>query len=320
MLLRAIINRMIKKTAFVFPGQGSQSVGMLENIALQHPIIQETFKEASEVLDYDLWALSAQGPVEKLNQTEYTQPALLTAGVAMWRLIRALRGQTPIAFLAGHSLGEYTALVCSEALSFEDAVRLVALRGRLMQEAVKGGEGAMAAILGLDNDAVRTICEETTTTTEIVAPANYNTIGQVVISGHKTAVLHAIERAKTAGAKRALLLPVSVAAHCVLMKPAAVHLQATLAEIPFKLPRIPVIHNVDVAVHESVDEIRQILVEQLYKPVRWVETIQLMALKGVETIYECGPGAVLSGLNKRIDTTLVTESLSLSLSKSKGES
>ena len=310
---------MMQKTAFVFPGQGSQSVGMLENIALQHPIIQETFKEASEVLGYDLWALSAKGPVEKLNQTEYTQPALLTAGVAMWRLVQILRGQAFISFLAGHSLGEYTALVCSEALSFGDAVRLVALRGRLMQEAVKEGEGAMAAILGLENDAVRVICEKMTTTTETVAPANYNTIGQVVISGHKTAVLGAIERAKTAGAKRALLLPVSVPAHCLLMKPATVRLQEALAEIPFKLPRIPVIHNVDVAVHGSIDEIRQVLVEQLYEPVRWVETIQLMASKGVKTVYECGPGAVLSGLNKRIDTTLITESLSLSLSKSKGE-
>jgi [acyl-carrier-protein] S-malonyltransferase len=309
---------MMQKTAFVFPGQGSQSVGMLENIALQHPIIQETFQEASKVLSYDLWALSAYGPVEKLNQTEYTQPALLTAGVALWRLVQA-RGQTPIAFLAGHSLGEYTALVCSEALTFANAVRLVALRGRLMQEAVKEGEGAMAAILGLENDAVRIICEETTTTNEIVAPANYNTIGQVVISGHKNAVLAAIERAKAVGAKRALLLPVSVPAHCILMKPAVVHLQEALAEIPFKLPRIPVIHNVDAAVHESVDGIRQVLVEQLCEPVRWVEIIQLMALKGVKTVYECGPGAVLSGLNKRIDTTLAVESLSLSLSKSNGE-
>ncbi|HXH55419.1 MAG TPA: ACP S-malonyltransferase [Gammaproteobacteria bacterium] len=309
----------MQETAFVFPGQGSQSVGMLENIALQHPIIPETFKEASQVLGYDLWALSTQGPAEKLNQTEYTQPALLTAGVAMWRLARALRAHTPIAFLAGHSLGEYTALVCSEALELTDAIRLVALRGRLMQEAVQEGEGAMAAILGLENDAVRAICEEATTTTEIVAPANYNTIGQVVISGHKPAVLRAMERAKAAGAKRALPLPVSVPAHCVLMKPAAVRLQEALAEIPFKLPRIPVIHNVDVSVHESIDEIRQVLVEQLCEPVRWVETIQLMALKGVKTIYECGPGAVLSGLNKRIDATLAVESLSLFLSKSNGE-
>jgi [acyl-carrier-protein] S-malonyltransferase len=190
----------------------------------------------------------------------------------------------------------------------------------LMQEAVKEGEGAMAAILGLENDAVRTICAEITTDTtsttsgNIVAPANYNTIGQVVISGHKTAVLRAMTRAKDAGAKRALLLPVSVPSHCVLMKPAAVHLRKALADIPFKLPRIPVIHNVDVSVHSSVDEIREVLVEQLCAPVRWVETIQLMALKGVKTVYECGPGTVLSGLNKRIDATLQYESLSLSLS------
>lgn len=302
----------MQKTAFVFPGQGSQAVGMLQNIAAQQPIIQETFQEASEVLGYDLWALCAKGPVEKLNQTEYTQPALLTAGVALWRL--AEKKVAAPAFLAGHSLGEYTALVCSEALSLKAAVGLVALRGRLMQEAVKEGEGAMAAILGLEDDAVNAICEETTTAADIVAAANYNTIGQVVISGHKTAVLRAIERAKTLGAKRALLLPVSVPAHCVLMKPAAVHLRKALAEIPFKLPRIPVIHNVDVALHSSVDEIREVLVEQLFTPVRWVETVQWMALKGVKAVYECGPGAVLSGLNKRIDATLQTESLSLSLS------
>lgn len=303
----------MQKTAFVFPGQGSQSVGMLQNIASQHAIIQETFKEASLALGYDLWALCAQGPAEKLNQTEYTQPALLTAGVALWRLIRGQTPHAPIAFLAGHSLGEYTALVCSEALSLSDAVSLVALRGRLMQEAVKEGEGAMAAILSLENNQVQAVCEEASTETEIVVAANYNTIGQVVISGHKAAVLRAIDDAKTKGAKRALLLPVSVPAHCVLMKPAALHLRKALAAVAFQLPHIPVIHNVDVTVHSSVDEIREILVEQLYKPVRWVETIQSMASKGVNTIYECGPGAVLSGLNKRIDATLTVESLSLSL-------
>jgi [acyl-carrier-protein] S-malonyltransferase len=305
---------MIQKTAFVFPGQGSQSVGMLQNIALLHPIIQETFKEASEALGYDLWALTRNGPAEQLNQTEYTQPALLAAGVAMWRLVR---GQTPTMiphFLAGHSLGEYTALVCAESLTLVDAVRLVALRGKVMQEAVKPGEGAMAAILGLEDDAVRMICEKIKTPTEIVAAANYNTPGQVVISGHATAVLTAIEHAKADGAKRALLLPVSVPSHCVLMKAAAVKLREAMVEIPFKLPRIPVIHNVDVSVHTSVDGIRQVLVEQLYQPVRWVETIQWMALKGVKAIYECGPGSVLSGLNKRIDATLQCESLSVSLS------
>ncbi len=303
----------MQKTAFVFPGQGSQSVGMLQNIASQHAIIQKTFKEASSALGYDLWALCAQGPAEKLNKTEYTQPALLTAGVALWRLVR---GETPhesIAFLAGHSLGEYTALVCSEALTLSDAVSLVALRGQLMQEAVKEGEGAMAAILSLENDRVQSVCEEASTDTEIVVVANDNTIGQVVISGHKAAVLRAIEYAKAKGAKRALLLPVSVPAHCVLMKPAALHLRKALFAVAFQLPRIPVIHNVDVAVHSSVDEIREILVEQLYKPVRWVETIQSMVSQGVNTIYECGPGAVLSGLNKRIDAALTVESLSLSL-------
>ncbi len=307
----------MQKTAFVFPGQGSQAVGMLANIAAQHPIIQETFKEASVALGYDLWALCSNGPAEKLNQTEYTQPALLTAGVAMWRFVKGLENNTVNtlpAFLAGHSLGEYTALVCAEALTLRDAVSLVALRGRLMQAAVKEGEGAIAAILGLEDQTVRTICEETTITSEIVSAANYNTIGQVVISGHKTAVLRAMETAKAKGAKRALLLPVSVPSHCVLMKPAAAELQKALAKTSFQLPRIPVVHNVDVAVHQSIDEIRAVLAKQLCEPVRWVETIQWMASRGIKTIYECGPGAVLSGLNKRIDTTLHVESLSLSLS------
>ncbi|HQW57992.1 MAG TPA: ACP S-malonyltransferase, partial [Gammaproteobacteria bacterium] len=266
----------MQKTAFVFPGQGSQSVGMLENIALQHPIIQETFKEASAVLGYDLWALSAQGPAEKLNQTEYTQPALLTAGVAMWRLVEILRGQAFISFLAGHSLGEYTALVCSEALSFGDAVRLVALRGRLMQEAVKEGEGAMAAILGLDTPGIVAACAEVANG-EVVEPVNFNANGQTVIAGHKAAVERAMEACKARGAKMAKALPVSAPFHSSLIRPAADKLATRLAQLTLNTPVIPVINNVDVAIESDTARIKDALIRQAYNPVRWVETIQAMA-------------------------------------------
>jgi len=300
---------MTQKIAFVFPGQGSQSVGMLQHIARAHPIIQQTFKEASEALRYDLWALVENGPEEKLNQTEYTQPALLTAGVALWRLWLNEKQERPIV-LAGHSLGEYTALVCAGALNFKDAVGLVALRGRLMQEAVPAGTGAMAAILGLDQETVRAICEEGARLNEVVAPANYNGLEQIVVSGHVAAVLRVIEKAKTRGAKRVVRLQVSVPAHCILMKPAALLLKNALNEIPFKLPFIPVIQNADVSMHHSVERIRQALVEQLYQPVRWVEIIRLIVLDGITMVIECGPGTVLSNLNKRIETTLQCQPLS----------
>ncbi len=289
-----------QKSAFVFPGQGSQSVGMLAEQA-HHSIVSETFEEASSVLGYDLWSLTQQGPEERLNQTEYTQPALLVAGVALWRLWCSKKESRP-AVMAGHSLGEYTALVCADALSLTTAAPLVALRGQLMQSAVPVGKGAMAAILGLEDEQVREICEAASTPEAEVSPANYNTIGQVVISGQVEAVLVAMEKAKALGAKRALRLPVSVPSHCALMRPAADQFEAALSKIEFNNPAFPVIHNTDVAQHESSDRIRQSLVKQLYKPVRWVETIRAMQAFDVSEILECGPGAVLSGLNKRITT------------------
>ena len=299
---------MNQKMAFVFPGQGSQAVGMLADIAKEHPIIQKTFQEASEALGYDLFQLTQQGPLEKLNQTEFTQPALLTASVALWRLWISEKESRPTV-MAGHSLGEYSALVCAEALSLIDAVKLVELRGRLMQAAVPEGIGAMAAILGLEDEVVEAVCLEAAEN-EVVTAANFNTVGQVVISGHKDAVLRAMELAKQKGAKRALLLPVSVPSHCLLMKPAAESLAKTLENTPFKLPLFPVIHNVDGSTRSTVAGIRQALVEQLYQSVLWVDSIRLMAKMGVTLVLECGPGAVLSGLNKRIVTTLQCQSLS----------
>jgi len=299
---------MTHKTAFVFPGQGSQSVGMLTNLAAENPIIQETFEEASVALGYDLWALAAEGPKEKLDQTEFTQPAILTASVALWRLWLS-KGKEKPAFLAGHSLGEYSALVCANALNFKDAVLLVALRGRLMQSAVPAGVGAMAAILGLDVETITTICQSLKTG-EIVFPANYNTPEQTVIAGHKAAVEWAMDKAEAAGAKRAIPLAVSAPSHCELMQPAALLLKEALESVPFQLPNIPVIHNVDVMSHDTLSGIRQALVEQLYKPVRWVETVRQLSELGVTTLWECGPGAVLSGLNKRIVAALPCQSLS----------
>lgn len=301
---------MTPKIAFVFPGQGSQSVGMLKNIAADHDIIKKTFDEASAALGYDLWALSQAGPAEQLNQTEFTQPAILTASLALWRLWENERDNRP-SLLAGHSLGEYTALVCAKSINFRDAVQLVALRGRLMQQAVSEGEGAMAAILGLDDATVEAVCEEARMSEKgVVSPANFNTPGQVVISGNLKPVLQAMEIAKARGAKKVIQLPVSVPSHCELMKPAAVALEQALNKIAFNIPEIPVIQNVDVAIHETPEAIRSALVLQLYKPVRWVETIQRMAEKGVDTVFECGPGSVLTGLNKRIVSTLKCQSLS----------
>jgi [acyl-carrier-protein] S-malonyltransferase len=299
---------MTHKTAFVFPGQGSQSVGMLANLAAENPIIQETFEEASVALGYDLWALAAEGPKEKLDQTEFTQPAILTASVALWRLWLS-KGKEKPQLLAGHSLGEYSALVCVDALNFKDAVLLVALRGRLMQSAVPAGVGAMAAILGLDAETIKAICQRLKTG-EVVFPANYNTPEQTVIAGHKAAVEWAMHEAEAAGAKRAIPLTVSAPSHCELMKPAALLLQEALESVPFQLPNIPVIHNVDVRSHDTLQGIRQALVEQLYKPVRWVETVRQLAELGSTEVFECGPGAVLSGLSKRIVATLPCQSLS----------
>ncbi len=293
------------KFAVVFPGQGSQSVGMLHKTALEAPVILKTFEEASEVLGYDLWCLVQEGPLDKLSQTTYAQPALLAAGVALWRLHLENAPLKP-RYLAGHSLGEYTALVCANALGFQEAVQLVALRGQLMQEAVPEGQGAMAAILGLDDLKVAELCEAVSleNPTETVSPANYNTIGQVVIAGHTAAVLRVLEQAKAAGARRSLRLPVSVPSHCVLMKPAALHLAQALEKMAFRTPLIPILHNSDVSEHQTPQSIRQALVDQLSQPVQWVKTIRLILAAGLQTIYECGPGSVLCGLNRRIEPTI----------------
>jgi [acyl-carrier-protein] S-malonyltransferase len=287
-----------KKLAIVFPGQGSQSIGMLADLAVAYPGVRETFAEASDALGYDLWALLQDGPAEELNRTDRTQPAMLAAGVAVWRIWCELGGQRP-ALLAGHSLGEYTALVCAEALTFAEAVTLVAERGRFMQEAVPAGQGAMAAVLGLDDDAVRAACARAAQG-DVVEAVNLNAPGQVVIAGAKAAVERAIEELKAAGAKRALPLPVSVPSHCALMRPAAERLAGSLAAAAIGTPNIPVLHNVDVKPAADADAIREKLVRQLYSPVQWVGTVQAMAEQGVGRIVECGPGRVLAGLVKRI--------------------
>lgn len=284
--------------AMVFPGQGSQSVGMLADLAQQFPIVEQTFVEASAVLGYDLWALVQQGPAEELNKTWQTQPALLTASVAIWRVWQEKNGAMPVV-MAGHSLGEYSALVCAGVMDFKDAVRLVELRGKLMQEAVPEGTGAMAAIIGLDNDSIAKACAESAEG-QVVAPVNFNSPGQVVIAGSKEAVERAGAACKAAGAKRALPLPVSVPSHCALMKPAADKLAVALQEITFNAPRIPVINNVDVATESDADAIRSALVRQLYSPVRWTETVESMSAQGVGHLLEMGPGKVLTGLTKRI--------------------
>ena len=287
---------------FVFPGQGSQAIGMLKELAAAYEVVRETFAEASQVLGYDLWALVQHGPEEALNSTERTQPAMLAAGFSVWRVWRKMGGPLP-ALLAGHSLGEYTALVCAGALDYRDAVALVAERGRYMQAAVPAGSGAMAAILGLSNQETDEACA-TAAGKEIVACANYNSPGQIVITGHAAAVHRAVEQAKAMGAKRAVILPVSVPSHCVLMKPAAERLLARLQELKIHSPAIPVVHNVDVHVRTQSEGIAQALVEQLYRPVRWIEVVEKMVQAGVDTLVECGPGKVLTGLGKRIHRDL----------------
>jgi len=290
--------------AFVFPGQGSQSVGMLADLAAAYPLVRDTFAEASSALGYDLWQLTQNGPGDELNQTHITQPAMLTAGVAAWRVWQEKNGKTPVV-MAGHSLGEYTALVCAGALSFADGVTLVAERGRYMQEAVPAGTGAMAAILGLEDAQVVEACAAAAQG-QVVSAVNFNSPGQVVIAGHAAAVERAMEAAKAMGAKRALPLPVSVPSHCALMQPAAERLAQRLAGINLQVPQIPVINNVDVAVAADAAAIRQALARQLHSPVRWVETVQKMAADGVDALVECGPGKVLVGLNKRIAKDMKT--------------
>lgn len=293
--------------AFVFPGQGSQAVGMLAELAAQYPVVKDTFEEASNVLKLDLWQIVRDGPEEMLNQTHITQPAMLTAGVATWRIWQARGGALP-QLMAGHSLGEYSALVCAGALEFAAAVELVALRGRYMQAAVPAGEGAMAAILGLEDAQVVAACKQAAQG-DVVAAVNFNSPGQVVIAGQTGAVQRAIELCNAAGAKRALPLPVSVPSHCALMKPAAQQLAQRLQNMNVRTPQIPVINNVDVAMPDDAEAIRDALVRQLYNPVRWVEVVQRMASDGVTKLIECGPGKVLVGLNKRIAKEMTAHAL-----------
>lgn len=288
--------------AFVFPGQGSQTVGMLTELAAQFPIVEETFGEASSALGYDLWQLVQQGPAEELNKTWQTQPALLAASVAIFRVWQQQGGKAP-ALMAGHSLGEYSALVCAGVLDFKAAIRLVELRGKLMQEAVPEGTGAMYAIIGLDNDAIAKACEESAQG-QVVSPVNFNSPGQVVIAGNKEAVERAGAACKAAGAKRALPLPVSVPSHCALMKPAADKLAVALQDITFNAPQVPVVNNVDVRTENDPEAIRSALVRQLYSPVRWTESVEFIAAQGVTALLEVGPGKVLTGLTKRIVDTL----------------
>ena len=292
------MSEQVYNLAFVFPGQGSQSVGMMSALAEDFVDVKQTFEQASDVLAIDLWRLVEKGPADELNQTHNTQPAMLAAGYAVWRLWCQQSRIRP-GWVAGHSLGEYTALVCSGALSFEDGIRLVAERGRLMQAAVPEGRGAMAAILGLEDHEVVKVCQAAADG-DIVAPVNYNAPGQVVIAGKKAAVERAMNLAKEAGAKRAVLLPVSVPSHCALMESAAEKLKGFLQEVALSTPEMTLIHNVDVGAHSAPEVIRNALREQLFKPVRWVEGIKFMADQGVATFVECGPGKVLMGLNKRI--------------------
>ncbi len=293
-----------ENTAFLFPGQGSQVVGMLAAAAQEHASVGQTYSEASDALGYDMWDLVQNGEQAQLNLTETTQPVLLTAGVALWRAWRAAGGAIP-KLMAGHSLGEFSALVCAGAIGFPDAVRLVQQRGAFMQTAVPVGEGAMAAIIGLDDAAINDACAQAATDSgAVVAAVNYNTPGQVVIAGATQAVALAIEHCKAAGAKRALPLPVSAPFHTELMRPAGEKLQEVLASINVSAPEIPVVHNVHAQAESDPVKIRELLVQQIYSPVQWTSCIGAISAAGVARLVECGPGKVLSGLNRRIDKGL----------------
>jgi [acyl-carrier-protein] S-malonyltransferase len=298
---------MHSQLAFVFPGQGSQQLGMLKMHAQQYPQVQACFEEASKIVGKNLWELTLNGPEEFLNKTENTQPVLLASSVALWRIWQSLGGPVP-KLLAGHSLGEYTALVCAKAISFSDAIRLVYLRGKAMQQAVPEGVGAMAAVLGLDDAILNQVLDEVREQ-DVLSVANYNSIGQTVIAGHTQAIDRAAVLAKTKGAKRVLKLPVSVPSHCPLMTSAGQTLAQELNKIKIVAPMMPVIHNVNVDITTHPDDIRDYLVKQLYSPVRWVETIQRFSAEGITHIVECGPGKVLTGLIKRIDEKLNTYNL-----------
>ncbi|MDO5187281.1 ACP S-malonyltransferase [Legionella pneumophila] len=296
------------KSAFVFPGQGSQSIGMLSDFMPQYTVVTDSFAEASEALGYDLWDLVQNGPETKLNQTEYTQAAMLTADVAIYRLLMQLGVPQP-QVMAGHSLGEYAALVCANSLSLKDAAQLVARRGQVMQNAIPLGEGAMAAIVGLSDEQVRSLCEQASTANHLVTPANYNALGQIVVAGHRVAVDKLIQLAEETGARLAMIIPVSVPCHCPLLKNAAELFAENLAQIEFQIPSVDVISNVDLSIYHSTQHIRDKLKEQLYSPVRWVETVQLIQQRGIELVLECGPGKVLNGLIKRIERNLTTISV-----------
>ncbi|WP_278401067.1 ACP S-malonyltransferase [Stutzerimonas kunmingensis] len=283
--------------AFVFPGQGSQSLGMLAELGAQQSVVVDTFAEASSALGYDLWALTQTGPEEQLNQTDKTQPAILAASIAIWRLWQTEGGAQP-AFVAGHSLGEYSALVAAGSLPFADAIKLVELRGQLMQQAVPAGQGGMAAILGLEDADVLAACAEASQG-EVVSAVNFNAPGQVVIAGSAAAVERAIEACKAKGAKRAMALPVSVPSHCDLMRPAAERFASSVESIEWQAPQIPLVQNVSAAVVADLEVLKRDLLAQLYSPVRWVESMVALGDRGVTSLVECGPGKVLSGLNKR---------------------
>lgn len=292
-----------KPFAVIFPGQGSQTVGMLDDLAQAHAAILETLAEASDTLGFDLWSLIKDGPAERLDQTEYTQPALLATGVALWRIWQSEVGLKPT-FMAGHSLGEYTALVCANAIDFKDALKLARLRGQLMQNAVQHGTGAMAAIIGLSDAIVEALCIEASDHDTAVTPANYNADGQLVIAGHVGAVDRAVTAAKAAGAKLAKRLNVSVPSHCLLMQPIAAQLAQALAAIEIQPPHVPVIQNVEASSADTPEMIRAMLVRQVYQPVRWTATLRKLAALKVQLLVECGPGKVLAGLAKRTTPVL----------------
>jgi len=294
--------------SFVFPGQGSQSIGMLSALADMYPVVGETFKEASESVGFDVWQLVQEGPEDKLSQTEYTQVSMLAADVAVYRILEQ-ENKHQCHVMAGHSLGEYAALVCAKAISLAEAAPLVMKRGQLMQENVPLGTGAMAAIIGLSDSDVDALCQQASIAKEQVSPANYNAIGQVVVAGHTPAVERAVQNASDRGAVLAKIIPVSVPCHCSLLTDAADKYAEYLDKITFKVPEVNVISNVDLCVYENDRQIRERLREQLYSPVRWVETIQIMNKMGVDTVIECGPGKVLTGLVKRINRQLTAISL-----------
>ncbi|TQV73485.1 ACP S-malonyltransferase [Exilibacterium tricleocarpae] len=293
-----------KNLAFVFPGQGSQKIGMLADMAAAYPLVRETFAEAGEVLGYDLWDLVQTGTEQDISLTERTQPLLLSASVALWRVWQQRGGPAP-RLLAGHSLGEWSALVCAGVVGFVDAVRLVQQRGKFMQAAVAPGVGAMAAIIGLNDDAIEAVCSEAAGS-DVVAAVNFNSPGQVVIAGNKAAVDRAIALCKEAGAKRAMPLPVSAPFHTELMRPAAEQLAQQIAQTVFTAPAIPVVHNVHARTEADAESIKKLMIEQIYSPVRWVDCVNALAAAGIETAVECGPGKVLAGLNKRIQRAIVT--------------